>query len=125
MDRALASGARGRGFEPLRARHNSSWMLNAVSSILSVSGSGPTLVLTLMEYLDLLSFAQNACDDAGIAAAVEYGYDDEGPFIRCVRDQKLPHSMKTQWPRGQIGTDVANLREGDEGRESLRRFPQG
>jgi len=74
----------------------------------------PTLPGT-MEYLGLLSFAQNACDDAGIAAAMEYGYDDEGPFIGRVCDQKVPHGMKTQWPRSQIGTDVANLREGDEG----------
>src|SRR5713226_3517365 len=89
-------------------------MLNVVSGILSVSGSAPAWVLTLREYFDLLSFAQNACDDAGIATAVEYGYDDERPCIRCVRDQKVPHNMKTQWSRGQIGTDVASLREGDQ-----------
>lgn len=34
--------------------------------------------------------AQKGCDDARIAATVNYGQDKEWFFIGCVRDQKIP-----------------------------------
>ena len=41
-----------------------------------------------------LSFAEEGCDDAGIAATMEYGNDDKRFFLRCVSDQKVPHGVK-------------------------------
>src|ERR1700694_2950541 len=69
-----------------------------------------------------LSCAQEGCDDARIATTVEYSQDYEGFFIRCVRDQKIPYGMKAQGLGSQIGTAVAQLREGDEGANRFMDF---
>ena len=61
-----------------------------------------------------LSCTQEGCDDPGIAATVEHSHDKEGLFIWGVRNQKIPHELKTKRPRSQIRTDVAQLREWDE-----------
>jgi hypothetical protein len=71
------------------------------------------------QFCSSLSCTQEGGDNAGIAATVEYGHDKEGFFIRGVRNQKIPHELKTQRPRSQIRTEVAQLREWDE---SANRF---
>jgi hypothetical protein len=55
---------------------------------------------------------------------VEYGHDKEGFFFRDVRNQKIPHELKTQRPRSQIRTDVAQLREWDEGANRFLDLPK-
>ncbi len=60
------------------------------------------------------SFAQDGSHDAGIAATVENGQDNEGFFLWCIGDEKISHGMKTKRSRSQIGAAVAHLREGDE-----------
>ncbi len=46
---------------------------------------------------------------------MEHSHDKEGFFIWGVSNQKIPHELKTQRPRSQIRTEVAQLREWAEG----------
>ncbi len=69
-----------------------------------------------------VSSAQDGCHDPRIAATVEYSQDNEGFFIWCVRDQKIPYRMKPQWPRSKVGTTVTLLRKEDEGTNRLMDF---
>jgi hypothetical protein len=63
----------------------------------------------------LLPCPQERCDDPGIAATVEHGHDQEWFFVGGVRNQKIPHELKTKRPGSQIRADVAHLGEWDEG----------
>ena len=58
--------------------------------------------------------AQKRRNDPRIAATVQYRQHNERPFIGCVRNQIIPHRIKTQWPRTQIGTAMSLLWERDE-----------
>ena len=55
---------------------------------------------------------------------VKNGKHYELLFERRVSDQKVSHGMKTQRPRGQIGTAVALSRVREKGRGWSRKFPR-
>ncbi len=71
---------------------------------------------------DSFSITQECRDDAGIAAAVKYGQNEEWFFIRRIGDQKIPYGMEAQWPGGQIGAAVAHVRKRNEGANSVVDF---
>jgi len=104
-------------YEPL------AMLRSASTSYYHAGGLGTITSLSNMPgFCSSVSSAQDGCHDPRIAATVEYSQDNEGFFIWCVRDQKIPYRMKPQWPRSKVGTTVTLLRKGDEGTNRLMDF---
>lgn len=74
------------------------------------------------KFCSLFSCTQKGCGNPRIAPAVEHSHDKERFFFRGVGYQKIPHELKTQRPRSQIRTEVAKLREWQEGVNRFQDF---